>query len=80
MLRRPPRFEKQERTFVEKLLAQWAGLLGLLLLGIGALLFLGLRYTSMYLATRCSALVIAFGVGCLGYWAFTNHNDDYTSV
>jgi hypothetical protein len=80
MLRRVPRCEKPERTFIEKLAAQWPGLAGLLLMGIGALVFLGLRHTSMYLATRCSAVMIALGVGSLSYWALVNRNDDYSSV
>jgi hypothetical protein len=80
MLRRPPRFEKRERTFGEKVAAQWPAFAGLLLMCVGVLVFLVLRHTSDWLATRCPAIFIAFGMGCLAYWALANRNDDYTSV
>ncbi len=80
MLRRPPRFEKRERTFGEKLFAQWPALAGLLSMGLGGLLYLFFEHTSSYLATRSLAIFIAVGIGSFGYWAFANRNDDYTSV
>jgi hypothetical protein len=80
MMRRPPQFEKRERTFTEKLAAQWPGLAGLLLMGTGGLIFLGMRNTSGYLATRGAAVCFAAGVAAIGYWALANRNDDYSSM
>jgi len=80
LLRRPPRFEKVERTFAEKLLAQWPGFAGLLSMVIGGLIFLGFKDISGYIATRGSAFFFALGVAGIGYWALVNRNDDYSSV
>jgi hypothetical protein len=80
MLRRVPRCETPERTFSDKLSAQWPAFAGLLLMGLGVLVFLVLRNTSDWLATRCPAVFIAAGMGLLAYWALANRNDDYTSV
>jgi hypothetical protein len=80
MLRRPPRFEKIERTFADKLVAQWPGFAGLLSMGMGGLTFLAFRDTSSYLATRGAAVFFAIGVAGIGYWALVNRNDDYSSL
>jgi uncharacterized membrane protein HdeD (DUF308 family) len=80
MLRRPPRFVKHERTFAEKLFAQWPGFIGLLSMAVGGLIFLAFRDTSSYLATRGAAIFFALGVAGIGYWALANRNDDYNSV
>jgi len=80
MLRRPPRFEKRERTFGEKLIAQWPGIAGLLSMCAGGLAFLIFKGSSEYLATRGAAVFFAFGVAGIGYWALANRNDDYSSL
>ena len=80
MLRRPPRFEKPKRTFAEKLVAQWPGFAGLLSMIIGGVVFLALKDTSTYLATRGAAVFFALGVAGIGYWGLANRNDDYTSI
>jgi uncharacterized membrane protein len=77
MMRRAPRIEKHERTFAEKLIAQWPGIAGLLALGVAILLLIALRNTSSYLATRGAAVFFAIGLAGIGYWALANRNDDY---
>jgi hypothetical protein len=80
MLRRPPKFVKHERTFAEKLAAQWPGIAGLLSMCLGGLILLTARDTGSYLATRGAALFFALGAAGIGYWALANRNDDYNSV
>jgi hypothetical protein len=77
MLRRPPRFEKRERSFGEKLFAQWPGFAGFLSIGVACLVLLLFKDTSSYLATRGAALFFALGVAGIGYWGLANRNDDY---
>lgn len=80
LLRRPPRFEKHERTVAEKLLAQWPGFAGLLSMIAGGIIFLAFKDISGYIATRGAAFFFALGVAGIGYWALVNRNDDYSSV
>ena len=61
-------------SFTEKVVAQWPGALGLLLLCLGMLI---VWQIGGYLGSRLGIGLMALGIASMGYWALANRNDGY---
>jgi hypothetical protein len=67
----------KKRTFLEKLIAQWPGLVGLGSVGLGVLIIWQIHKDGANSGDRSGIIFIIFGVALLAYWAFSSNNDDY---
>jgi len=67
----------RKRSFLEKVVAQWPGVLGLLLIAFGGFEFWVVHQGGRNTNSRAGLTFIVIGVVMMGYWAFANRNDDY---
>jgi len=70
--------DKNKRTFVEVLIAQWPGFLGFGFVAAGLMIIWDAKMHAPHrLNIRLVAVLMAFGIASLGYWAMANRSDDY---
>lgn len=67
----------RKRSFVERLIAQWPGALGVILVGLGLLIIWEVHQGGRNSGSREGLLFIVMGIVALGYWSFADRNDDY---
>lgn len=71
------RQQQYKRSFADKLVAQWPGFLGLVLVG-AAMFWLWYVHThGGIIFVKVVALMFGLGFASMGYWALANRNDDY---
>jgi high-affinity Fe2+/Pb2+ permease len=65
------------RSFVEKLIAQWPGALGLLSAAIGIFIIWQVHQGGRNSTSRAGLGFIVIGLVLVGYWALANRDDGY---
>ena len=65
---------EQKPSLLEKLLAQWPGLVGLLLIGWGVLWVWYVHTYGGYINFGACGLIFGLGIAALGYWSVANRN------
>ena len=65
------------RSFIEKLIAQWPGILGLISAAIGVFIVWQVHQEGRHSGSRAGLAFIVIGVVLVGYWAMANRNDGY---
>ena len=66
-----------KRPFIEKLIAQWPGALGFLLIGLGLAIVRQMHQGGQHSGSRAGLSLIVIGIAALGYWALANRNNKY---
>ena len=69
--------EKPKRSFIEALIAQWPGVVGLGLIAFGVFTIWQTRAEGGRLMNRGLIGIIGLGMAFLAYWAFANKDDGY---
>ena len=69
--------QEDKRSFMQKLIAQWPGVLGLLSIGLGLLIIWQVHQNGQNANNRSGLIFIVIGIVGLGYWSFANRNDNY---
>jgi len=67
----------RNRSFVEKLIAQWPGVLGLLSAAVGIFIIWQVHQGGRHSGSRAGLVFIVIGLVLVGYWAMANRDDGY---
>lgn len=65
------------RSLVEKLIAQWPGVLGLISTAIGIYIIWQVHQVGRHSGSRAGLVFIVIGLVLVGYWAMANRSDGY---
>src|SRR5437588_5308643 len=71
------RMQEEKESFVEKVIAQWPGALGLVSTAIGLYIIWQVHEGGRNSGNRAGLVFIVIGMAAFGYWALANRNDKY---
>ena len=69
--------DNPKRSFIEVLIAQWPGVVGLGLIALGVIGMWQTRAAGGRVMNRGLIALIGIGMALIGYWAFANKDDGY---